>query len=136
MDLTIKPEYVRIGPIPIKDGILTRPLMECLFRETGCVCKCKDFEKGYGKELKVWGPPEKVSYGYKRSMEVIARMGTTLGRKPREEQDRLRQETKDRAKRQREDKKRRTWAKCDTYESRQSFLFCSAVLLLLFFLFP
>ena len=66
------PGWTRLGPFEIHGGgTLTKGTKELVWEDTGCIVQAKVFKEGKPRELKVWGPPDRVSDGYKAGMKFM-----------------------------------------------------------------
>ncbi len=53
------PGWTRMPGKRPRSVALQREDIDALWRSTGCVCMIKQFKQNQGRELKIWGPPEK-----------------------------------------------------------------------------
>jgi len=96
-DSVDQPGWTRQGPWKVPLGTIDRPAIDTLWQQTGCVCKLKEFKKGRGRELMVWGPPDKLSAAHAAAIQWVGYYGDTGGRKEVVLQNQLRAETKAKA---------------------------------------
>ena len=77
--------YMPFGTVTADD------IIEVL-QTTTCVGKIKEFDKGRGRELKIWGPPWMLSLAYAKMFEKVRENGAKGGRKSKEEQKEVNKE--------------------------------------------
>ena len=73
-------------------GTVTADDITEILQTTKCVSKIKTFHEKRGRELKIWGPPSKLSFGYAKMFEKVRENGETGGRKSKEEQKEVNKE--------------------------------------------
>ena len=73
-------------------GTVTADDITEILQTTKCVSKIKAFHRKRGRELKIWGPPEMLSFGYAKTFEKVRKNGDTGGRKSKEEQEEVNKE--------------------------------------------
>ena len=73
-------------------GTITEEDADVIRESTQCVAKIATFNESCGRELKIWGPPQKLSECYEKTFVKVHEHGDTGGRKSDKEQQKVNEE--------------------------------------------